>query len=51
MAIPKYVWISGIVLITLYELRQWYDLYLTFKDDDDDKNDDDIPESVRHMYA
>lgn len=51
MAVPRFVWISGIVLITLYELRQWYDLYLTFKDDDDDNNSDEIPDSVRHIYA
>lgn len=50
MNVPKYVWVSGIVILSLAELRKWLDLYLTFSENDEDNNDE-IPEFVQHLYS
>lgn len=50
MNIPGYVLKSAIVLLSVVELRKWIEMYLEYKNNGDDDSDDDMPESVKHMY-
>ena len=50
MKIPGYVWKYGLVLLTINEIRKWADLYFTFFIKDGENEEEDMPESVKHMY-
>ena len=50
MNIPKYVWISMIVLLSINELRLIYDTYKSYEDDDD-KNKNELSDAIKHIYC
>ena len=51
MKIPGYVWKYGLVILSLREIRKWADLYFTFFiKDDRNSEEEEMPESVKHMY-
>ena len=52
MNIPKYVWKYGLILLFISEIRKCADLYMEYLINRNDKEDDDeIPESVKHIYS
>ena len=53
MNIPKYVWKYGLILLFISEIRKCADLYLEYLINRNDKEDDEeeIPESVKHIYS
>jgi hypothetical protein len=51
MNLPKFIVIYAAVLLTIREIRLWTDLYLSYSESDEDKKDDEIPDSIRHLYS
>ena len=50
MNIPKFIVIYASILLTIRELRFWTKLYYSYIKNEDE-NEKDIPESVRHIYS
>ncbi len=50
MRIPEYVWKYGLIILTLSEIRKWVDLYFTIYENDEDNEEEEMLESVKHMY-
>ena len=50
MNIPKFIVIYASILLTIRELRNWTELYYSYIKNEDEKEND-IPESVKHLYS
>lgn len=51
MIFPHYFFISLIVYGFIHEAREWIELILEYNDNNTNENNDELPESVKHMYS
>lgn len=51
MIFPHYFFISLIVYGFIHEAREWIELVLEYNDNNNSENNDELPESVKHMYS
>jgi hypothetical protein len=49
MKVPGYVWKAALVLLTIREIRLWYDTVKSYEEDDDEKEK--VPDCCKHLYA
>jgi len=50
MNIPKFIVIYASILLTIREIRLWYELYYSYIKNEDEKENE-MPDSVKHLYS
>ena len=48
MNVPNYFWKCLIIFMFVHEARMIYETYIDYRNDDDEEE---MPESVRHLYS
>ena len=49
---PSYVWISGIMLLFIKEIRYWFETILNYEIEYEEKEKEkELPESVKRMFS
>ena len=56
MEVPTYVWIAGIIILSLNEFRNWIQLVVEFKNEVIDEEEPvklpkELPKAVKHIYS
>ena len=56
MEVPTYVWIAGIILLSINEFRNWIQLIAEYKneyvnEEEPEKLPKELPKAVKHLYS